>query len=550
MTEFNLITDPWVAVTRRDGTVDELSLRDVFEHAGDIKSIAGEIPTQDAAVLRLLEAILMRATARRRSEDDCLRQWGQWWNASTLPIDDIDSYLARHRNRFNLLGAESPFMQVADLHTEKGGTSGLVKIIAEVPAGSRFFTTRDGEGVESLSFGEAARWLIHCHAFDISGIKSGAVGDDRVKGGRGYPIGTGITGNMGLVIAEGSSLRHTLLLNLVLRTDPRNDVPIWEREPQGAGEDWDHPVPNGPADLFTWQSRRIRLLEHAGRIDDVLLCNGDKVEWGSLLGNDPMTGWRFSKPQSKKAGHDVYMPRAHETGRAIWRGLEPHLTRSHDKDWIRPEVIDWLASARQAGFLAADQMIVLRTIGMQYGPQNSVVTSVVDDSLPTSIAVLGEDALAALAVTAAQTAQDVAICLANLASDLARAAGTDSDADRSHAWETAFATIDPVYRSWFAHLTSTTDPDSATRAWQHSLREVIDREGFQLCLDAGDVARTGRMVAVPNTDREDLIDTAEAWRKFTWRVSRATPALTDETTARNATGTPGDVPSTDGKENS
>lgn len=547
---FNLLDDPWVAVRKSDGTVDELSLRDTFRRAGDYEGLAGEIPTQAAAILRLLEAILMRATATRRSEDDALRQWGIWWQAQELPLPEIDAYLDRYMDRFALLGSETPFMQVADLHTEKGRTSGLVKLIAEVPPGSKFFTTRDGEGIKSLSLAEAARWLIHAHAFDISGIKSGAVGDDRVKDGKGYPIGTGLTGNMGLVIAEGTSLLQTLLLNLVLRTNPRADSPVWEREPQNAGADWDHPSPTGPADLFTWQSRRVRLIEHDRRVDDVLLCNGDKVEWASLLGNDPMTGWRFSKPQTAKAGHDIYMPRAHQTGRAIWRGLEPLLTRSPgDKEWIRPEVLVWLAQARQTGLLASNQMIRIRTVGMEYGPQSAVVTSVIDDALPASIAVLGEDALATLAVAAAQTAQDVAICLANLASDLARAGGTAPDADRAYAWETAFAAIDPVYRAWFARLTSSTDHDDATRAWQEALTRTIRREGLQLCRDAGTTAESGRMVPIPNSEREDLLDTAEAWRRFTRRLAKATPAASN-TTPRDQPTTPGSDPADDPKEGS
>lgn len=550
MTELNLITDPWVAVRKSDGTVSELSLHEVFHHADDYQGLAGEIPTQEAAVLRLLEAILLRATARRRSQDSALTEWGQWWQDQALPLDAVDTYLDRYSARFNLLDASAPFMQVPDLHTSKNGTSGLAKLIAEVPPGSKFFTTRDGEGITSLSLAEASRWLVHAHAFDISGIKSGAIGDDRVKGGKGYPIGTGVTGNMGLIIAEGASLLQTLLLNLVLQTDPREDLPVWERAQQDAGEDWEHPAPTGAADLFTWQSRRIRLFEHDGQINDVLLCNGDKVEWGALLGKDPLTGWRFSKPQSKKAGHKIYMPRSHDTERAIWRGLEPLLTRSSDKEWIRPEVLDWLAKARQAGFLASDQMVRIRTIGMEYGPQSSVVTSVVDDSLSSSVAVLGEGALAELAVTAGRTAQDIVLCLANLASDLARAAGTDPEADRAHAWETGFAAIDPAFRNWFSHLTSATEPPEAERAWQTRVKLIIEQEGFQLCQDAGALAKSGRMVPVPNTDREDLMDTARAWQRFIWRMTKATPALEDKRTESNKATASGKSPTAARKDQS
>ncbi|MDU6128152.1 MAG: type I-E CRISPR-associated protein Cse1/CasA, partial [Veillonella sp.] len=190
---FNLIDEPWIAVRRPDNVVIEVSIRDAFHQASSLRGLAGEIPTQEAAVLRLLLAIAIRATAEYRSDDEKIDDWAQWWE-SGLPLHEIDEYLDRCHDRFFLVDGHTPFMQVADLHTSKGGYSGLTKIISEVPPNDKFFTTRDGAGISSLGFAEAARWLVHAQAFDISGIKSGAVGDPRVKGGRGFPIGTGISG--------------------------------------------------------------------------------------------------------------------------------------------------------------------------------------------------------------------------------------------------------------------------------------------------------------------------------------------------------------------
>ena len=56
--EFNLLTEPWVRVRRPDNTVQEVSLTDALLHAQDYVDLAGEMPTQDAAVLRLLLAVL------------------------------------------------------------------------------------------------------------------------------------------------------------------------------------------------------------------------------------------------------------------------------------------------------------------------------------------------------------------------------------------------------------------------------------------------------------------------------------------------------------
>ena len=62
--EFNLLTEPWVRVRRPDNTVQEVSLTDALLHAQDYVDLAGEMPTQDAAVLRLLLAVLFTVFSR------------------------------------------------------------------------------------------------------------------------------------------------------------------------------------------------------------------------------------------------------------------------------------------------------------------------------------------------------------------------------------------------------------------------------------------------------------------------------------------------------
>lgn len=51
--EFNLLREPWVRVRTQDCTVQEVSLTDALLHAHAYVDLAGEMPTQDAAMLRL-----------------------------------------------------------------------------------------------------------------------------------------------------------------------------------------------------------------------------------------------------------------------------------------------------------------------------------------------------------------------------------------------------------------------------------------------------------------------------------------------------------------
>ena len=56
--EFDLLTEPWIRVRLKDNTVQEVSLTEALVSAQDYVDLAGEMPTQDAAVLRLLLAVL------------------------------------------------------------------------------------------------------------------------------------------------------------------------------------------------------------------------------------------------------------------------------------------------------------------------------------------------------------------------------------------------------------------------------------------------------------------------------------------------------------
>ena len=110
------------------------------------------------------------------------------------------------------------------------------------------------------------------------------MGDPRVKGGKGYPIGVGWAGWCGLIFARGNTLRETLLLNLDLHLNVRADSASWERPPHDVTTDDEHPEPLGPADIMTWQSRRVALLrDDRGMVVDAVIANGDPIhpQWGS-----------------------------------------------------------------------------------------------------------------------------------------------------------------------------------------------------------------------------------------------------------------------------
>jgi CRISPR system Cascade subunit CasA len=521
---FNLLDEPWVKVRLMSGDVAELSLLEVFDSAVEIRTLAGEIPTQDIAILRLLEAVILGATKpdRPRSDDESVDLWESWWRAGSLPVAEIHSYLNSYRERFYLLHAEAPFMQVAGLHTASGNASGLVKLIADVPDGHQYFTTRSGREIESLSLAEAARWLVHCHAFDSAGIKTGAVGDSRVKGGKGYSIGyPAFAGNLGIVIAEGADLFETMMLNLPLLLSGRPpDLPIWERAPLTAAASKDHPLPVGPADAFTWPSRRVVLHESGGRVVNVQISNGDLLGPQNQASNEPMAAWRHSANQTKKAGKDVVMPVLHSPERRIWQGLAGLLITAEGGS-SRAPVLDWLAALRNEEALASATSIQLRTVGIEYGPQASSIAGVVDDSIEACVLALTDEVLVRSAVDAAARASHGVVALVNLASNLAQASGGESARPRERTFELGYSLLDGPFREWLARLDDPLTSAERVEEWGGIARRILRDAGSRLIDEAGPAALVGREVPKLGSDSKQQMDAAVAEILFRAALNKA-----------------------------
>lgn len=507
MTEsYNVLDEPWVLVRTAAGETEEVSLLDLFRRSTDLAEIVGDVPTQAFAILRLAVAVLHRSVDGPADED----QWRDLWESGGPPLQRIEAYLEQFRDRFDLLHPVAPFFQVAGLRAAKDEFSGLEKLVADVPAGHPFFTTRIGAGLARLTYAEASRWLVHLQAFDASGIKSGAVGDPRVKGGKGYPIGTGWAGNLGGVFVEGASLWQTLMLNAVPRDRPHlatfgaADRPAWEAPPVGPAEAADLASrPYGPTDLYTWQSRRVLLAHDGSGVTGVVVANGDKLTPQNRWRAEPMTAWRRSVPQQKKLGLDlVYMPQEHDPTRAFWRGLatllplaSPRSRADGGEQHVAAGVVEWAAEA-----LEGRSRATLRAIGMTYGTQSAVVEDIVDDRLTVSTALLSATSPALpQAVIDAVVATDAAVlALKNLASNLTKAGGgTDpklADGARARASEQAYAALDGPFRAWLAGLGPDADPVEARLRWHVEARGILRGLGNDMVASSGTDAWVGRVV--------------------------------------------------------
>ncbi|MFJ4585650.1 type I-E CRISPR-associated protein Cse1/CasA [Streptomyces echinatus] len=527
---FDLTTCPWLPVQLLDGGEAELSLRQVFAQAGRIRRLAGDLPTQDFVLTRLLLAIAYDAL----DGPSDIEAWAELWEDED-PFTAVPGYLDEHRERFDLLHPDTPFFQTPGLRTPADEVFSLNRIVADVPNGSPFFTTRF-PGALRLGFAEAARWVVHAQAYDTSGIKTGVVGDPRSKNGKAYPQGVAWAGNLGGVLADGPTLRETLLLNLVAAdhlTITSADLPAWRRPPTSAGAAGDLASrPAGPRDLYTWQSRRLLLHADTDGVHGVVLTYGDPLTPQNTHKLEPMSAWRRSQAQEKKLGKPlVYMPREHDPARAAWRGLEA-LIAPRDQSTgpggepaasLRPGVVDWLARLTVERVLPRRTLVRLRTCGALYGTQQSVIDEVTSDAVALDVVLLHDRdrELGQAAVDAVADADLAVRALGDLATDLARAAGSETPAGRDAARDAGFGALDGPYRLWLSRLGEGDDPHKARADWQRTAYRLTGRLGDDLVVAAGEAAWQGRVFS--HAKGRTWLNAASADLWFRSRLRKALP---------------------------
>ncbi|MFI7097202.1 type I-E CRISPR-associated protein Cse1/CasA [Streptomyces lydicus] len=503
---FDLTSQPWLPVLRLDGVIELVSLREVFARAHTLRRIAGDLPTQELALLRLLLAILHDAVDGPRDVAD----WYALWSADSLTA--VAPYLDAHRDRFDLLHPTTPFFQVAELRTAKGEVFSLNRIVADVPNGEPFFSARL-PAVDRLSFAEAARWVVHAHAYDTSGIKTGTLDDDRTVRGKVYPLGVGWAGSLGAVFVEGRTLRETLLLNLVAADThglrfADHDRPAWRHLPCSAGAT---PLellvgrPSGARDLYTWQTRRLLLHYDGSGVHGVVLGYGDPLSPHNKHRQEPMTGWRRSLAQETKSGEQpIYLPKEHDGTRPLWLALSALVegrptdspTPSEPASALRPRALNWISRLMAEGRLPLDMPLRLRAVGAVYGTQKSVIDDIFEDHLSLTTRLFHEQGAGHVqqAVEAVTDASAAADALGALASDLARASGSEPGPPRRALRERGVAALDGMYRAWLVRLAAADDPHKLRKHWQREACGLLLCLGDELLTNASDTAWEGRTV--------------------------------------------------------
>ena len=519
--EFNLLEEPWIRVRTPDCALQEVSLTDALLHAHEYAGLAGELPTQDVAVLRLLLAVLQTIFYRvdlegypspLTDEEDALDRWGQLWEEKRLPEKPILDYLTAWRERFWLFHPERPFYQV--LEAQIGTEYGAKKLNGEVSESEnkyRLFQSYGGTEKDSLTYGQAARWLLYLNGFDDTSAK---------PKGKGLPsVGAGWLGKIGLFLARGNTLAETLLLNLVLLKDGQEmwapPCPYWELDQPRSGERTEIPLPDNQAALLTLQSRRIFLHREEGRVTGYRLLGGDFFERENSF-CEQMTIWR--KSQEKRNAPLVYLPLRHDPAKQLWREFPSAF--AVESSTHTPGVVRWIAALRD--YMDRHLFIQFESVGAAYGDKDFFVNDTFTDTLTFHRAVLDT----ANAEARRKITQEVLFCeeiaeaVGDLAKEVAKSAGGQGVPETARA--RFYFAIDQPFRRWLASLDPEEDMDEAVLSWRSQAKGIARQVGKALVEEAGLSALVGRCEKIKKGNKEIKLYHAapKAFNHFLWELKK------------------------------
>lgn len=536
--EFNLLDEKWILVRKSDCTVDELSLTDALLKSHEYVELAGELPTQNVSILRLMLAVLHTVFSRYSPQgepsplydsDDAADRWKELWNAGRLPEKPIKEYLASVHDRFWLFHPDRPFYQTeaAKIGTEYTASK-LNGAVSESGNKIRLFCGCTGIQKSELSYSEAARWLLYVNNYDDTSSKP--------KGKNLPSPGAGWLGKLGLITIRGNNLFETLVYNLILLNHKRNfsevwgpECPAWEPDVPNTAERAEIPMPDNLSELYTLQSRRLWL----NRDDN------EKVIGYNLLGGDffekvdafiePMTVW--SKVKGNERAGEKFQPRRHDSSVQMWREFS-YAFETAAGNHI-PGVVLWTKYIKQM-LPESRKLISFSIASVQYGDKDFFVNDVFSDSLTFHtdlITEIGEHWRAKI-TEEIKKCDESAAALRFLAKDIELAAGSAEDtvlkrAVVERAREQYYYEIDLPFRNWLERI----DPnweivseqeEQALREWHETAKRIALRIGQELVESAGTAAIVGRAVKDKN-DKERYYSAPDAYRYFKVKLNEIYP---------------------------
>lgn len=405
MPRYNLLDEKWIMVAD-DKAVTKVSIKELFNNAGRYKEFAGDMKTQDFAIMRVMLAILHTVFSRFDAEgeayeffdvdsesflqtseiaeedvedyeEELYQTWIDMWKAKKFP-DIVSEYLEKWRDKFFLYDDKFPFFQVTkevfkentgiNPEAKRGGGNffgkNINRLISESDnkAKCAIFSPKEIDNKEYLRDDEVARWLITLQGYTGT--------SDKQKVGDAKTYSKGWLYDLGGVYFRGGSLFETLMLNLVIVHSENNNLlkvqkPCWETDTiERNVEAYFYSGIDNISALYTAWSREI-FIDPNHIESDKFVCSIAKLPEIEHSDNflEPMTVWKYNKDGEYK---DKYRPKKHDANQSMWRNFG--MIAGVGKGTRKPGVMEWLDRLDNISYLSELELnrenIVLCAVSM------------------------------------------------------------------------------------------------------------------------------------------------------------------------------------------
>lgn len=519
--KFNLVTEPWIKVIETKSTHEKMvSLTELFEHAQDYRQLAGDMRSQDLAILRLLLAILTTVYSRVDAQGE-LYEWLKKDNRSdaSLTIDQeyfeeegpdtlletwrdlyqeghfstgVTQYLMQHMTQFEFFG-DQPFYQAtaedydalvpANKKVAVGKGQVAVKQInrqiSESGNTPALFAPKSSATKNKVQLTELVRWMITYQNFTGVTDKTKVVTDEKFSNPAGWLY------QINPVFAKGRSLFETLMLNLVL-FDPNQDnehcslqKPVWEyptvrdyvemRKKQM--------LPDNLAELYTAWSRILHIEWDDCRQPHIFSAGLPMFENNNAL-IEPMTTWRRDKKTNE------YRPAVkglRSLGIAMWRNFGQYVKVREADDVHEPGLVAWLRVLENQQLIAPNQPINLNSTALisdGNATSQAPAAEVVDD-MQLQADVLFDPEIANYWPTRIEETieftQTIGTDYYHFASDIGRIRNVDVRPFASAMSAKFYDRLNEPFKQWLAGLTGQDDREAKISQWKVQLKAITNQ---------------------------------------------------------------------------
>lgn len=336
---FDTSKEPCVPVYR-DGSLEELSLRDTLVRAHEFQGVRHALPTVEFGLYRLLVALMGDIFFVEPGVTLNAKQLGDLMAKGHFEANRVDEYFAKYP-RFDLFDEDKPFLQVGKMHEKE---KPIASLLHPVPSGTNVNHFHHANEDNFAVSPKAALGLLSTVA---PWMTSG---------------GAGLTPSINdappiYVLVLGQNLFETLCLNfcvLPLRyARAEDDSPSWRwtRDVGGARNS------SGYLESLTWMPRKVQLIPESGGacqltgetsnvlVRQMYFVQGDstKVEGKPQEGKKPKKKRLFTwidPSVSYELTEDGPIPLRMTEGRELWRDVAALALVQGDSRFQRPRVID------------------------------------------------------------------------------------------------------------------------------------------------------------------------------------------------------------------